>query len=494
MTFGPNPTEKCMLKIFFFLLVLCLSLHLVAQKKLIWVATTAAEPWKTMEAPAISPAATTADVEVLVKKTRQTIEGFGTCFNELGWTSLSILSEKDRESVMRELFAPGIGACFTICRMPLGANDFSRQWYSYDETDGDFGLRHFSIAHDSETLIPFIKNAQKYNPSLKLWASPWSPPSWMKYNHHYAARSVLGNSQFQSEEWGMDMRGINNGLAPDKEGREGSDMFIQEPRYYQAYAAYFAKFIQAYRQEKINISMVMPQNEFNSAQVFPSCTWTAAGLATFISYLGPQMKALGVHIYFGTVERPNPKLVDTILNNPLSRPYVKGAGFQWAGKGAIPVIHQQYPWLSLYQSEQECGNGKNDWKYCVYTWGLIKHYLSHGANAYMYWNTSLKEGGISTWGWKQNALVSIDTLHKTFRYNYEYYLLKHLSHFVKPGARRLDTTGGFGDLLAFLNPDQSVVVIAQNEEEKNRQLTIKIGQKTISPLLKAHSFNTLVLR
>ena len=79
----------------------------------------------------------------------------------------------------------------------------------------------------------------------------------------------------------------------------------------------------------------------------------------------------------------NDKLVDTILTNAESSKYVKGVGFQWAGKEAIAAIHQQYPQLTLYQSEQECGNGKNDWKYCVYAWGLMKHYLNNGANAYM---------------------------------------------------------------------------------------------------------------
>lgn len=462
--------------------------------KATWVSTTQPQLWKEEVPLDITTASAQADVEIGVNKPQQTIEGFGTCFNELGWTSLSLLSAKDRESIFQELFAPGAGANFTICRMPVGANDFSRKWYSYNETDGDFAMKNFSIANDLETLIPFIKNAQKYNPSLKLWASPWSPPSWMKYNQHYAARSVLGNSNFQSEEWGMDMRGINNGLLPEKEGKEGTDMFIQDEKYFKAYALYFARFIQAYRQQKINIGIVMPQNEFNSAQPFPSCTWTAAGLAKFVSYLGPQMQALGVNVFFGTMERANAKLVDTILTDPKSSPYVKGAGFQWAGKDAIPIIHQQYPNLTLYQSEQECGNSKNDWKYCVYTWGLMKHYLSNGVNAYMYWNTSLKEGGISTWGWKQNSLVSVDTVSKTYKYNYEYYLVKHLSHFVKPGAKRLATSGAFNNLLAFINPDKSIVVVAQNESDADKVIHLKVGDKAISPTMKANSFNTWVLK
>ncbi len=465
-----------------------------AQTKVSWVTTSQTEQWKIRKGLSVSPASGNADADIELNQPLQKIEGFGTCFNELGWTSLSMLSVKDRESIMKELFAPGVGACFTICRMPVGANDFSRNWYSYDETDGDFGMKNFTIAHDMETLVPFIKNAQMYNPSIRLWASPWSPPTWMKYNKHYAARSVLGNMNFKSEEYGMDMTGINNGLPPDKEGKEGTDMFIQQEKYYKAYASYFAQFIKAYRQQKINIGMLMPQNEFNSAQVFPSCTWTAAGLAKFISYLGPQMQALGVKVFFGTVERANEKLVDTILTDPKSSKYIKGVGFQWAGKGAIAAIHQKYPGLELYQSEQECGNGKNDWKYCVYTWGLLKHYLTNGANAYMYWNTSLKQGGISTWGWKQNSLVSVDTLNKTYKYNYEYYLIKHVSHFVKPGAKRLNTSGSFNDLLVFKNPDKSIVVIIRNDGSEEKKVNIKLGAQMISPSLPPDSFNTFVIK
>jgi glucosylceramidase len=186
--------------------------------------------------------------------------------------------------------------------------------------------------------------------------------------------------------------------------------------------------------------------------------------------------------------------VDTILNNAKSGSYIGGIGFQWAGKEAIAGIHKRYPQLPLYQTEQECGNGKNDWKYCVYTWGLMKHYLSHGANAYMYWNTSLKEGGISTWGWKQNSLVSVDTVKKTYRYNYEYYLMKHLSHYVQPGAKRLETSGAFNNLLAFINQDRSIVVVVYNDQNEERILNIKVGEGKISPRLKANSFSTMVIK
>lgn len=458
---------------------------LSAQNKVDWVSTTESSQWEGQKGLTTGPVSGKSDADILLDNPLQTIEGFGACFNELGWTSLNSLGQSDRETILKELFAPGVGGNFTICRMPVGANDFARDWYSYNETEGDFEMTNFSIANDLQTLVPFIKNAKQYNPSLKIWASPWSPPSWMKWNKHYACAST-----------GADMdKKFQNGLDNAKQGKEGTNQFIQKDEYFDAYALYFSKFIKAYRDQGINIAAVMPQNEFNSCQIFPSCTWTAAGLAKFIgSYLGPAMEKEKVEIMFGTMERPNIALVDTIINDPLAGKYIKGIGFQWAGKKAIADAHQKYPNMRLYQSEQECGDGKNDWKYCSYAWSLMKHYLDNGANAYMYWNLSLDKDGFSRWGWRQNSLVSVDLLKKTYTYNFEYYLLKHVSHFVMPGARLLDTNGANTNILAFVNPDKSIVLVVRNDEKADQKINLKIGEIAINPLLKADSFNTFVVK
>ena len=332
------------------------------------------------------------------------MQGFGACFNELGWTSLQSMSEADRDAVMRELFDPTAGARFTYCRMPIAANDFATDAYSYDETDGDFGLQHFSIDHDRKTLLPFIQAALKNQPDLKLWASPWTPPSWMKRNHFYAEGKAFPGIGFK-----------DNGIRPDEVGREGEDMFIQEPRYLEAYARYFGKFIDAYKAEGIKIGVVMPQNEFNSAQNFPSCTWTPEGLTRFIRALGPEMESRGVQIYFGTLERGNPKLLEAIMADPQASRYIHGLGAQWAGKNALPALHREFPALAIFQSEQECGDGTNAWSYTGYCWQLMKHYFRSGASGYMYWNISLLDGARSTWGWAQNSLVAVDPAQKTFR-------------------------------------------------------------------------------
>ena len=464
-----------MKKVVSILFTLAIIVSVNAQKVVEWVSTTNDAQWIVQKGLKTQETTDKFDAEIKLDKPLQRIDGFGTCFNELGWASLQLLNKKDKNSIFEELFKPGKGANFTICRMPVGANDFVKSWYSYDETDGDFEMKKFNIDHDLQTLVPFIKSAQQYNPSLQLWASPWSPPTWMKYNKHYALKLA---------------KNVNNGLKFEQQGHEGSDMFIQEDKYFKAYSLYFTKFIKSYKAQNITIDMVMPQNEFNSAQVFPSCTWTAKGLSKFTNYLIPSMKALDVKVFLGTVERGNVKLVDTVLSE--THGGIKGVGFQWAGKWAIGEVLQKYPNLTLYQTEQECGNGKNNWAYCVYAWSLMKHYFSNGTNAYMYWNTALKEGGISTWGWEQNSLISVDTVNNTFRYNYEYYLMKHFSHYVKPNAKRLRTYGN-NELLAFLNPDNSVAIIIYNDSKDEKTISLKIADRVIKPILKGNSFNSLLI-
>lgn len=288
---------------------------------------------------------------------------------------------------------------------------------------------------------------------------------------------------------------VDNGLPEDRQGKEGTDMFIVEEPYLKAYSQYFSKFIDAYKNEGIDIFAVAPQNEFNSTQIFPSCTWTAASLAQFIGkYLGPEMDKKGVEIMMGTMERPNQLLCDTVLLDSASKDYITSVGFQWAGKDAISGIAQRYPNLKMYQTEQECGDGKNDWRGAEYSWNLMKHFLNNGTSVYTYWNTSLMQGGISRWGWAQNSLIVVDEDGKDFKYTNEYYVMKHLSHYVKPGAKRIESASGdYKDVLAFINPDNSIVVVAGNQDAEDKNVDIKIGNAVYSPLLKGHSLNTFVI-
>jgi len=446
-----------------------------------WVVSTETAPWQTRDGLSLTDPAGMPDVFVKPEQTRQRIEGFGAAFNELGWTALSALSAQDRAGILEEMFSPGVGGNFTVGRMPIGANDFSRDWYSYDEVEDDFELEHFSIDNDLDTLVPFIRSAQQHQPDLTVWASPWSPPTWMKTNRHYAGAMPMVGYQ-----------NVENGLRPDQVGAEGTDMFLQDDRYLAAYAAYFGRFIDAYRELGIPIDMVMPQNEFNSAQIFPSCTWTPEGLARFIRHLGPAMAARGVDVFLGTLERADSALVDGVFADAEAAAHITGLGIQWHGKGAVAFLHRDYPELRIFQTEQECGDGLNDWRYARYAWTLMKQFLGGGACAYLYWNLALERGGVSRWGWSQNSLVTVDAATGHFEYTHEYYLLKHLSHFVQPGARRIETLSytGYDNQLAFLNPDGAVVIVMQNDTGVDQPVTLLLGDQVLAATLPADSFST----
>jgi glucosylceramidase len=406
----------------------------------------------------------------------QTMRGFGGAFSELGWQALRALPGPARQAALNALFGDD-GAAFAFCRTPIGANDFARKWYSYNETADDFALRDFSIANDRETLIPFIKSAQAIRPGLKLWASPWSPPTWMKTGRHYAQAAAWPGS-------------APNGITPAQFGHEGKDSFIQDDRYFDAYARYFRRYVEAYAAEGIAIGTVMPQNEFNSAQPFPSCVWTPEGLARFLPFLTREMDAVGVDVFFGTLERANAQLL-----TPALAAQVKGVGVQWAGKDALAGIRARYPAMEIWATEQECGMGTNDWHYARYGWDLMKRYLNAGASLWEYWNLALPEPGLSTWGWPQNALISVDVAGGRYRLNPDYWVIRHLASHVRPGARFIPTSSmnGFDNQLAFRNPDGSLVIVIHNEMAQPQPVRLMLGSQELYPRLPASSFNTIVV-
>lgn len=443
------------------------------ETKVEWVSTTPESIWQVTHVTSSDINTTdTTTIHIHPEKEQQSVNGFGGCFNELGWDVLNVVSKSERTKIMESLFDSITGCKFNKCRMPIGANDYALDWYSHNESVDDFKMNDFSIGRDKGALIPYIKEAQGYNPDLKLWASPWSPPSWMKTNNHYAC---MPDSVNDLEESGM--------------GTEMHSQFRMEEKYLSAYALYFSKFIQAYKNEGIDIYAVHVQNEPNSCQNFPSCVWNPNDLGTFIGgYLGPRFynDDLDTDIWLGTIERPQIERIDSVLMNPDAKKYIKGVGFQWAGKNAIPKVNEKYPELELMQTETECGDGSNDWKAAEYTFNLMKHYFNNGANSYLYWNMVLDETGKSQWGWKQNSMISIDRASKEITYNPEFYVMKHFSAYIDLGAHKIETSDG--NCLAFKNAD-SVIVIYYNPDRATSK-TFKMNDSEFTFELAEKSFNT----
>ena len=452
----------------------------VFSQKVEIVSTTVDEAWKAEKVRKLSsgnklPHAGLIKVDTCVKE--QQMIGFGGCFNELGWEALKLLSPDKSNELMNALFHKE-GANFYYNRFPIGASDYSSGFYSFNETADDFEMKNFSIARDKNCLVPYIKKAQSINPDMTFTASPWCPPSWMKTNHHYAS---LSSPQY-------------NNLPQELQSVTGTTGFKMLRGYLDAYSLYFSKFLSAYKEEGINVTDLHVQNEVIAEQIFPSCIWTPEDISLFISdYLGPKLEKehADVNIWLGTLNVGDPNYVRRALNEKVMK-YIKGIGFQWAGKNAISTIHAEYPGISLAQTENECGNGENNWNSAVYTWSLLKTYLNGGAQAYVYWNFILETPGVSYWGWKQNSMVTIDVETHEINYNPEFYLMKHFSHYVQKGAYKLKLNG-YEDALAFQNPDGSCIIVMTNPSDEPKDFRIAIDDKNIDLTLKANSFYTIKL-
>jgi len=409
----------------------------------------------------------------------QRMEGFGGCFNELGYRALSHLSSTDRAALLTELYAPQ-HANFNLCRLPIGANDYAEDWYSLDETPGDYALEHFSIERDKHCLIPYIKEAQRYQPEMKLFASPWSPPTWMKDPPVY--------------NWGK---------------------LVRTPGNLDAYARYFARFVQAYAQEGVRIDQVHVQNEPVANQKFPSCMWTGEELRVFIrDFIGPVLREQcpQTELWLGTINAPgcdfNRLIFDkwasedydyfanTVLTDEEALQYITGVSYQWGGKIAIQrTFESWWPRIRLMQSENECGFGDNTWEYALYVWTMMKHYIGNGAESYLYWNPVLEPVGRSTWGDPQNAMVTVDPANKTFTLNPDFYVMKSVSAIVQRGAVRLGMKGSWAaDTLAFQNPDDSLALSVFNPFHEVRAMTLFHNGETLLFPLEPRSVNSILIR
>ena len=130
----------------------------------------------------------------------------------------------------------------------------------------------------------------------------------------------------------------------------------------------------------------------------------------------------------------------------------------------------------------------------MHSWDLQRHYLSHGVTQYYYWNTSLMENKPSRWGWFQNSLITVNEQDKTWKYTPEYYELKHLSHYVKPGAKRLLLDGStYEDMLGFINPDGTIALVVANQTSEPQTLSIRINGKSINICIGPETLHSILL-
>jgi glucosylceramidase len=406
----------------------------------------------------------TADVTVNDTSTAQTWEGFGAAFNEKGWAYLSLLSDADRSAALALLFGKD-GCNITWGRIPMGSSDYSMDRYSLDEVPSgqtDTAMASFSTTRDEQKLIPFVKAAQAVKSDLRFWASPWSPPTWMK-----------------------------DGPFNDDSPFDGGSM-KKDDATLAAHALYFVKFVQAYKQKAINVEVVSPQNEPGYSGTYPTCAWAPATYATFVGkHLAPALSQAGLDtkIMLGTFNAGtgDTSIISTVMGDTTAGPKVGVLGYQWGMLGNVKT-DQKYM-RPIWETEHKCGNypwetpfndktAPNDGAYAVESWGLFRDWIKAGVTSYSIWNMVLDTAGIgidSKRVWPQNALLTVDTTSKALNRTPTYYVFRHLSQFVAPGAVVLGTTGG--DALAFKNPNGTIVTVMYNSGAAKMYVVAVGGKK-----------------
>jgi glucosylceramidase len=370
---------------------------------------------------------------------------------------------------MQDLFGrnPGIGLSFM--RVPMGASDFSLRQYSYDDVGAnqtDSALAHFSIAPDSAYKIPALKQALSINPALTIMASPWSAPGWMKTTGSLIKGTLL-------------------------------------PQFYDSFAEYFARFIDAYKADGIQIAAITIQNEphFEPGD-YPGMRLDDTTRATLIGHhVGPLLatRAPGVQILDWDHNWDEPNAPLTVLADAQAAQYVSGVAWHCYGGNvsAQLTVHDQHPEKDTWFTECSGGGWSPNWsdnlKWFVDT--LIIASTRDWARGVLFWNLALDENdGPHTGGCGNcRGVVTINSASGIVTRNVEYFALAHASEFVMPGARRIASSSDVNGLqsVAFQNSgNASKVLIVFNTAAAARSFSVHEGASWFRYTLPATSVVT----
>ena len=406
----------------------------------VWL-TTADETQKLAPQPALrAGSAATGDEAIAIDASKhfQRMHGFGAAMTDASAELFSKLPATKRRAIMAELFGRkngGLGFSFT--RLTVGASDFSRTHYSYDDTPGnapDPALKHFSIAPARQYVLPRVREALAINPQLKVMISPWSAPAWMK-----TTRSLIQGQL--------------------------------EPKYYPALAQYLVRTVEAFERERVPVAMLTIQNEPNfEPDSYPGMRVNPPQRAAIIGrHLGPLFKARGIKTQILDWDHnwDHPEMPLEVLRDRQARQFIAGVAWH-CYEGDVPAqtpVHDAYPTKDAWQTE--CSGGQWGPKFGEtlgwMTDKLIIGAANHWARGSLTWNLALDpahgphKGGCGDC----RGVITIDPATGTITRNVEYYALGHASRFVFPGAYRVASVrhGADVEAAAFLNPDGSRIAI-----------------------------------
>ena len=408
-------------------------------------------------------------------KTFQTVLGIGGALTDASAETFYKLPEAVQQEILRAYWDPINGIGYTLGRTSIHSCDFSSESYEY-ATPGDPTLKDFSVAHDLQYRIPFIKaaiaTAGKKN--FTLFASPWSPPAWMKSNTNMLHGGKL------------------------------------KPECAVAWASYYAKFIKAYAKEGVNVWGVTVQNEPLASQTWESCIYTAAEERDFIkNHLGPTLAKAGLGDKKILAWDHNRDLLyeraRVVLDDPDAAKYVWGVAFHWYVADAfenVKRVHEAYPKVNLLFTEG-CNfsfpydsSRLGEWHWGESYGKSMINDFNNGAVGWTDWNVLLNEkGGPNHVGNYCYAPIIADTTTGKLTYMNSYYYLGHFSKFIRPGARRIISSTTLDALLttAFINPDGTIAVVVMNGSDQAQKFSFYLKGSAAATEAPAHSIMTLVL-
>jgi len=396
----------------------------------------------------------------------QDILGFGGAFTDAACYTFNRLEPAEREALFHELFHPSQMG-LSMGRLCVGSSDYATKVYSFDEGDPDPEMKRFSIAHDSEYIIPILREARQVNPDLFLFSSPWSPPGWMKFNG-----SMLGGS----------MR--NHYLA--------------------AYARYYLRFLQAYAAEGVPIQALTSQNEVDTDQDgrMPACIWPQEYEIAFIrDNLGPLLESSGVDTRIWILDHNYNlwgRAVCTLVDDKF-RKYARAVA--WHGYVGTPdmmsKVHDVYPKVEMHWTEggpdYKDPNYLTDW--CQ--WGTVfSDVLRNWCRSITAWNLALDENGRPNIGpFSCGGVVTIHSQTREVTRSGQYWAFAHYARAFRRGARRFESLSSVANLhhVAVDNPDREYALIISNPGHE-RTVELAIANNTASIPLKPNSLTTLAWR
>jgi glucosylceramidase len=421
---------------------------------------------------------TEGEVSIFVNpaQTFQTVMGIGGAITDASAETFAKIPKDKQQEILTAYFDANKGIGYTLARTTIHSSDFASGSYTYIK-EGDKDLKTFSIDHDRKFRIPLIKKAiAAAGGKLTLYASPWSPPAFMKDNN-----SMLKGGKLR-------------------------------PEFFQSWANYYPKFIKAYEKEGIPIWGISIQNEPMATQTWESCIFTGEEERDFLkNYLGPTMHKEGFADKKIIAWDHNRDMLyqraSTMLNDPEAAKYVWGIGFHWyenwsGGENMfnnVKLVHESYPETNLIFTEG-CKekfdiNRIGDWKLGeLYGTNMINDF-NNGIVAWTDWNILLDEtGGPNHVMNLCFAPVHANTKTGEVMYTNEYYYIGHFSKFVRPGAKRIACSPSRSalDASAFINTDGKVAVIVMNKGDEKINYNLWVEGKAVQVESLPHSMQTLL--